>query len=164
MDLSVSSVSSEDSLFLSPPRDPLAGPSSGGEDACQTSDVDDDPAPDDTALASYDDLVRYIGREAFGRKLRQEQVRASVRCLDPTECGGKVLLDLRTGYGKSLVAQIVTALSTGVNLVVIPLLSLSANQVDQWNSIESPIGTWTCRISTRSPKTTRRRSRILSRR
>ena len=134
-----SSASSEDSLDLSLPRDPLTGPSAGEGDADQTPDVVDTAA--DTDLTSYDALVRFIGRRTFGKKLRPGQVRACVKCLDPTECGGKVLLDLRTGYGKSLVAQIVTTLSTGVNLVVIPLLSLSANQVEQWNSIESPIGT-----------------------
>ena len=139
MESSASSASSEDSLDLSTPRDPLTGPSAGEGDADQTPDVDDTAA--DTDLKSYDALVRFIGRRTFGKELRPEQVRACVKCLDPTECGGNVLLDLRTGYGKSLVAQIVTTLSTGVNLVVIPLLSLSANQVEQWNSIESPIGT-----------------------
>ena len=140
MEPSVSSESSEDSLDLSPVREALPDPSEDGGDADQPPDVDESAA-DTEPLGSYGALVRYIARKTFDKELRPEQVSACVKCLDPTECGGRVLLDLRTGYGKSLVAQIVTTLSTGVNLVVIPLLSLSADQVAGWDSIESPIGT-----------------------
>ena len=85
--------------------------------------------------------IRHVAKELLGvPDMREEQVDATARCLDKSICGSKVLMVLRTGSGKSLVMQTAGIMMGGICLMIVPLLSLSADQVSKMRSIPQTEG------------------------
>mmetsp|Transcript_31075 Transcript_31075/g.69711 ORF Transcript_31075/g.69711 Transcript_31075/m.69711 type:complete len:694 (-) Transcript_31075:1581-3662(-) len=85
--------------------------------------------------------IRHVAKELLGvSDMRQEQVDATTRCLDKSICDSKVLMVLRTGSGKSLVMQTAGIMMGGICLMIIPLLSLSADQLSKMRDIPQEEG------------------------
>ena len=59
--------------------------------------------------------------------LRPRQVEAAAKIMFDSECRGRLLVVDRTGSGKSLILQTVAMCVGGITLVIVPLLSLTAN-------------------------------------
>ena len=93
-------------------------------------------APSTTRRERLQEGIRHVAKELLGvPAMRQEQVEATTRCLDKSICDSKVLMVLRTGSGKSLVMQTAGIMMGGICLMIIPLLSLSADQVSKMRGI-----------------------------
>ena len=63
--------------------------------------------------------------------LRPRQVEAAAKIMFDSECRGRLLVVDRTGSGKSLILQTVATCVGGITLVIVPLLSLTANQLSR---------------------------------
>ena len=103
-------------------------------------EVDDDngqfaDGPDDYTIASdapfTDHLASCAARVFKMPSLRKEQPEAVERIIFDPSCGGKLLLCIRTGGGKSLTLYLTAVSIGGISLVIIPLLSLTANQLER---------------------------------
>lgn len=90
---------------------------------------------DDSSVDSADSFTKHLGRGAghvFNtRSIHPKQGEAVNRIvLDPTS-GGKLIVIERTGGGKSLMLYLTAICVGGISLVIIPLLSLTANQMEK---------------------------------
>ena len=103
-----------------------------------TVDLTDDPDDDGSSSsddsvdsdADYEDHLASAARRVFGiPSLRPKQREAVNTILFGAESGGKLLVVDRTGGGKSLILQLTAVAVAGVTLVIVPLLSLTANQM-----------------------------------
>ena len=99
-----------------------------------TDDSNDDGCSDDDdsvgSDADYADHLVSAARAVFGiPSLRPKQREAVDTILFNEESEGKLLVVDRTGGGKSLILQLTAVAVAGVTLVVVPLLSLTANQM-----------------------------------
>ena len=62
---------------------------------------------------------------------RPQQHKAVDKILHDTDGDGKLLLVERTGGGKSLTMQMVLTMIGGIALIIVPLLALTADQVEK---------------------------------
>ena len=96
-------------------------------------------APDPTSLA---ESIEFVSREVFATpKLRSMQSWAIDLCLEPTKVDSKLLFVTRTGYGKSHVMRTLGVLVGGVVVILVPLLSLSADQMNKMKEASQKYGT-----------------------
>ena len=63
--------------------------------------------------------------------LREGQPEAVSRIIHDSSSDGKLMLCVRTGGGKSLTLYLTAVSVGGITLVIIPLLSLTANQLER---------------------------------
>ena len=73
-------------------------------------------------------------------QLRDLQRSALHHALDPSMCGSKLLLATRTGSGKTLVMKVAGVMMGEVAVIIIPLLSLSADQMEKMVSAKQQFG------------------------
>mmetsp|Transcript_15996 Transcript_15996/g.27214 ORF Transcript_15996/g.27214 Transcript_15996/m.27214 type:complete len:404 (-) Transcript_15996:1753-2964(-) len=86
--------------------------------------------------------IRFVSREIFGtNNLRTYQMKALVGCLNPIYCESKMLFVTRTGYGKSHVMRTLGVVLGGVVVIFVPLLSLSADQMNKMKEANQNYGT-----------------------
>ena len=93
----------------------------------------DDCSDDDDSVATdadYADHLASAARRVFGiPSLRPKQRDAVDAILFGDDSDGKLLVVDRTGGGKSLILQLTAVAVAGVTIVIVPLLSLTANQM-----------------------------------
>ena len=86
-------------------------------------------------------MLQGISVTVFGvEKLRDEQILALQRCVDPHYNDSKLLLVTRTGSGKSHVTRTLGAMMNGITLIFVPLLSLSADQMAKMEEAKQCFG------------------------
>ena len=91
--------------------------------------VNDVVVPLDTSFADH--LTGCAKRVFCTPSLRRDQPTAVERIIFNDDTDGKLMLCVRTGGGKSLTMYLTAVSVGGIALVIIPLLSLTANQVEQ---------------------------------
>ena len=102
-----------------------------------------DEVPEYASLEEY--LVWVSKHICKTDTLRPLQMDALLHLLDPNK--GKLLLVTRTGSGKSHVMRMLGVMMGGVIVIIVPLLSLSADQMEKMTSISQqtgPMGTVHC--------------------
>eukprot|EP00978_Attheya_sp_CCMP212_P039705 scaffold208925_cov31-Attheya_sp.AAC.1 len=70
----------------------------------------------------------------------QMQIDAVTSLVDVDVCGGKLLLIVKTGAGKSHVMRTTGVLLGGVCLIIMPLLALGSDQVSKLTSASQAFG------------------------
>ena len=109
-------------------------------------DDDDDECDNvgDASLPPPDDFATHLSacaRDVFGvPTLRPRQVEAASKLIFDRSCRGRLLVVDRTGGGKSLILHTVAACVAGVSLVIVPLLSLTADQLSRLQSASQTHG------------------------
>src|SRR5210317_560660 len=91
--------------------------------------MDEESVASDAPFADH--LASCASRVFRMPSLRKEQPEAVERIIFDPECGGKLMLTIRTGGGKSLTLYLTAVSVGGITLVIIPLLSLTANQLER---------------------------------
>ena len=108
-------------------------------------EVENVPNSDSTAAVhptSLAESIEFVSREVFGtKKLRSKQSWAIELCINPSMIDSKLLLVTRTGYGKSHVMRTLGVLVGGVVIIFVPLLSLSADQMNKMKEANQKYGT-----------------------
>ena len=91
---------------------------------------DDDDEESVSSDAAFGDHLASAARRVFRiPSLRPKQLEAVQDILYKEETDGKLLVVDRTGGGKSLILQLTAVAVAGVTIVIVPLLSLTANQM-----------------------------------
>ena len=85
------------------------------------------PEPDDDDVAGWNDCSLKVWKEE--RPLKHLQNVALTMSTDPDICRMKVEFFARTGYGKTHFVRVLGCLLRGVFVIIVPLLSLSADQI-----------------------------------
>ena len=93
-------------------------------------DGSDDDSVDSSASIS-DHLHRGARRVFRAKSLRPKQLVAIKRIITDQQTDGKLLVVDRTGGGKSLILYMTAISVGGITLVIVPLLSLTANQLER---------------------------------
>ena len=106
-------------LDVPPPADAVDGLSSSSDDSISSH--------------ASGTLVRNNAASRVWRTaaLRPQQHKAVDKILHDTDGDGKLLLVERTGGGKSLTMQMVLTMIGGIALIIVPLLALTADQVEK---------------------------------
>ena len=102
-------------------------------------DEHDGNSDDESAgsVASDESLSEHLNsgsRRVFNTPLlrpRQQQTVQTI--LRKKSCGGKIIVVDRTGGGKSLILHMTSIAVAGISLVIVPLLALTANQLERIN-------------------------------
>ena len=88
------------------------------------------------------DSIEFVSREVFQtEELRTLQRWAIQLCINPSIVDSKLLFITRTGYGKSHVMRTLGVLAGGVVIIFVPLLSLSADQMNKMKEASQKYGT-----------------------
>ena len=89
------------------------------------------------------DMMRSYSYMVFGvEQLRQEQMLALLKCVDPSFSDSKLLLVTRTGSVKSHVTRTLGVMMGGVTVIFVPLLSLSADQMAKMEAAKQCFGSF----------------------
>ncbi len=120
------------------------GPTTAASLAVETANNEDgngsnSDVPD---LLTFEDAMFFVSREIFHtRELRLLQKTALFACINPYYTDSKQILVLRTGYGKSHVMRTLGVMVGGIVIIFVPLLSLSADQMNKMKEASQKFGT-----------------------
>ena len=111
-------------------------------------DVEDDSAADDVSVgsvsssASFSEVLDNLSARMWSTpSLRPAQAEAITEIMHG-RCGGKLLLVHRTGGGKSHILRMIGSLVGGIVLVIVPLLTLCADQIRKILEASTPKPHW----------------------
>ena len=97
---------------------------------------DDDSAADDassvgsvSSTASFSAVLTNLSARMWGTPCLRPTQAAAIAEIMHGRCGGKLLLVHRTGGGKSHIMRMIGSLVAGVVVVIVPLLTLCADQI-----------------------------------
>ena len=91
-------------------------------------------------LGEHHPWVRLSRDLLYVAKLRDIQVKALGKITECEDCGRKLLFVGRTGIGKTHFFRMLGCILGGVVVIIVPLLSLSADQVEKMNTASQDYG------------------------
>jgi superfamily II DNA helicase RecQ len=112
---------------------------------CHNTSVPHDPStpvlpPSSALLRTWSERVVGASLDVWSMFPTQMQIDAVISLIDVDVCGGKVLLIVKTGAGKSHVMRTTGVMIGGVCLIIMPLLALGADQVSKLGSASQAFG------------------------